>query len=130
MTTVTPYLPKIGNITMNEHKRSGKPAFVLAYERVADGCPNCQGVGFVILVRADSGPYTKYVPSGRDENGNNRVVTWFDGDGNYRRGLYLKMDTLMYTCPESGGNLAPDYQDGASNNPVVKKLADMKRSPA
>lgn len=125
MTTVTPYLPKLGIIAAREHIRAGKPAFVRAFERTPDGCPNCQGVGIVFLVRAESGPYTKFVP-----NGGAKVVCWYDGDGQYGKGWYLIMDTLPYVCPECGGNLAPDYQDGAGSNPVIKKLADMKRSPA
>lgn len=129
MTTVTPYLPKLGVIAAREHIRAGKPAFVLAFERSQDGCPNCQDLGFVILVRADSGPYTRFIPNGRTEQGD-KVVRWFDGDEQHGKGWYLVMDTLMYICPECGGNLAPDYQDGTGNNPVIKKLADMKRSPA
>lgn len=125
MTTVTPYLPKLGVIAAREHIRAGKPAFVRAFERVQDDCPNCQGVGFVLLIRAESGPYTRFVPGGPG-----KVVCWFDGDAEHGKGWYLIMDTLAYPCPECGGNLSPDYQDGAGNNPVIKKLADMKRSPA
>ena len=125
MTLVTPYLPKMGIIAAREHIRAGKPAFVRAYERVADGCPNCQDIGFVLLIRADSGPYTKFVPSGIG-----KVVCWFDGDGEHGKGWYLIMDTLAYSCPKCGGNLEPDYQDGTINNMAAKKLADVMRSKA
>ena len=123
MTLVTPYLPKHGTIVAREHIRSGKPAFVRAYERVEDGCPNCQEFGFVLLIRAESGPYTKFVPSGKDQ-----VVCWFDGDGEHGKGWYLIMDTLAYPCPKCGGNLEPDYQDGKGNNPAVKQLAERMRA--
>ena len=123
MTLVTPYLPKHGMIVAREHIRSGKPAFVRAYERVADGCPNCQEFGFVLLIRAESGPYTKFVPSGKDQ-----VVCWFDGDAEHGKGWYLIMDTLAYPCPKCGGNLQQDYQDGKSNNPAVKQLAERMRA--
>ena len=123
MTAVTPYLPKIGMAAAREHMRAGKVAFIRPYEQRLDECHNCQGVGFVVLIRAESGPYTRFVPSG-----SGKVVCWFDGDAEHGKGWYLIMDTLAYACPECGGNLSPDYQDGKGNNPAVKKLAERMRA--
>ena len=129
MTFVTPYLPKLGVITAREHERSGKATFIKAYEFSADQCPNCQGMGIVWLIRTDSGPYTKFVPSGAwDNHGNLKIVTWFDGNERFGKGWYLIMDTLAYPCPKCGGNLQPDYQDGKGNNPAVKQLAERMRA--
>ena len=93
---VTPYLPPIANRIATNWKRTGKPYFVDAFERKADECPNCQGVGFVILVLADRGPLRTAAPG-------KLVSTWFDGNGEYGKGYYTVSDKHVYTCPECKG---------------------------
>ncbi len=62
--TVTPYLPKAAEVDANAWVRSGKPAFVKAFEKARNdlACPNCQGVGFVMLNLAISGPHSSPSP--------------------------------------------------------------------
>lgn len=91
---VTPYLPEDGKATARAHEKSGLPAFIKAYEKSINplDCPNCQGMGFVLLTLASAGPYNSPLP--------HRVITWFDGDDRYRKGWYLIDRTLQFDCPE------------------------------
>ena len=92
--TVTPYLPKEAEADAQAWQRSGKAAFVKAYEQAHNQlvCPNCQGVGFVMLNLASGGPFSS-PPSGG-------VITWFDGNDRYGKGWYRVEKTLAYDCPE------------------------------
>lgn len=94
--TVTPYLPGEGKAAVQVHERNGHPAFVKAYERSANplACPNCQGVGMIVLNLAASGPF-KSPPGG--------VITWFDGNEKYGKGWYVIDKTLAFECPECKG---------------------------
>lgn len=92
--TVTPYLPRDAIIAAQAHERTGHPVFVKAYERADNelACPNCQGVGFIVLNLAKAGPFKSPPPTG--------VITWFDGNERYRAGWYVIAETLQYDCPE------------------------------
>lgn len=91
--TVTPYLPQEARMAAQAHERLGHPAFVKAYDKSSNplACPNCQGVGFIILNLAKAGPF-KSPPGG--------VITWFDGNEKYRQGWYVIDKTLAFDCPE------------------------------
>ena len=92
MSYVTPYLPQAGIDTARNWARSGKQYFVKAFEQANGECRNCQGNGVVYLVLAESGPH------GHPMVG--KVLTWYDGDGQTRKGWYVIGDTLSFTCPE------------------------------
>ena len=97
---VTPYLPKDGSvIAKNWVREHNKPAFILAYDHCDDPklhiptCPNCNGVGFVYLYLADAGPYP--APSA-----GNKVVKWYDGDGQFGKGWYTVDKSIGFLCPK------------------------------
>ena len=92
--SVTPYLPREAQLIARDHERSGRAAFTKAYDKAHNdlACPNCQGVGFVMLVLTSAGPHSSPSPGG--------VITWFDGNEIHKRGWYVIEKTLTYTCPE------------------------------
>jgi hypothetical protein len=112
MTYVTPYLPDAAQRIAAEWKRSGKVAFVRAYQQVLDACPNCQGAGFLVLVLADKGPL-RAAALGKT------VSTWYDGDGQQGKGWYTVSDTRVITCPECKG------LDRAGDKPKVLPPQDL-----
>lgn len=91
--TITPYLPNAALAEAKAWERQGHAVFVKAYERGSElACPNCQGVGFLMLLLTASGPHSSPSPSG--------VLTWFDGSETHKRGWYRIEKTLTYQCPE------------------------------
>lgn len=119
ITYVTPYLPDAAQRIAAEWKRSGKAAFVRAYQRVADACPNCQGIGFLVLILADKGPL-------RAAAAGKTVSTWFDGDGQQGKGWYTVSDTRMITCPECKGlDRAGEKPYTHAPQDLIKRLDDM-----
>lgn len=120
MTHVTPYLPKVGNLTARDWRDGGKPAFVRAFEQRLDACPNCQGVGFVVLILADKGPL-------RSPALGRAVSTWYDGDGVNGKGWYTVNNTICYTCPECKGvEKGSDKPYVLPPQRAIEKLADEK----
>ena len=95
--TVTPYLPAEATAAVKAHERGGHPAFVKAYEQARNQlvCPNCQGVGFVMITLTEAGPYSSPSSSG--------VITWFDGNEQWGKGWYRVGKTLTYDCPKCKG---------------------------
>jgi hypothetical protein len=91
---VTPYIPKEATVTAKAHERTGHAAFIRAYDKSHNPlvCPNCQGIGFVLLVLTSSGPFSSPSPMG--------VLTWFDGDELHGKGWYVIDRTMQYDCPE------------------------------
>jgi hypothetical protein len=116
MSYVTPYLPQAGIDTARNWARSGKQYFVKAFEQANGECRNCQGNGVVYLVLAESGPH------GHPMVG--KVLTWYDGDGQTRKGWYVIGDTLAFVCPECKGLR---HETGEYVLPPKRPDADMKK---
>lgn len=118
-TYVTPYLPEIAQRIAADWRRSGKAAFVRAFERNGEACPNCQGVGFLVLVLCDKGPL-------RGAAMGKTVSTWFDGDGTHGKGWYTVSDTRVITCPECKGlEQGSDKPYTRAPQDMIKRLDDM-----
>ena len=95
--TVTPYLPPVAIAEAKAWEKQGHAAFVKAYDQAINKlvCPNCQGVGFLMLLLTSAGPHSSPSPSG--------VMTWFDGSDTHGRGWYTVERTITYECPECKG---------------------------
>lgn len=103
---VTPYLPEAALMAASVWEAQRKqPVFVLAIDSPVSpspatdaarrgearrACPNCGGLGAVYLRFCESGPHS--APTGG-------VITWYDGDGVYRRGWYRVAETKIFPCP-------------------------------
>jgi len=91
---ITPYLPTEAYRMAKAHENQcHMPVFTWAMipEGVED-CPNCGGGGIVYMRLAERGPFGTPTTS--------KVVTWFDGDGKFRKGWYIVKETMAFPCPK------------------------------
>lgn len=102
-TIITPYLPNEALSAVQVHERTTKkPAFVTAYVKSnnPDDCPNCQGIGFVMVKFCKSGPF--FTPAAGTS-----VITWYEGSERFGAGWYIVEKTQGFPCPKCEGKPAP-----------------------
>ena len=63
-------------------------------QNASSECKNCVDLGQIYLSVARAGPFT-HVPGHRK----GESLTWFDGDGKSRKGWYIIVETLAFSCP-------------------------------
>ena len=97
---VTPaYPPEATSAARQWEQSRGKPAILLAFARSTPlACENCNGVGAVYIRLCSHGPYN--TPGGLG-----KVSTWFEGDGQFRKGWYIVEKTLGFVCPKCKGGV-------------------------
>jgi hypothetical protein len=94
---VMPYLPKEAEKEIERHEKyTHQPAFVLAFQRFASQCPNCGGLGSVMVKFCEAGPF-------QQPKAPNVAVTYFEGNNLFPAGWYKIKDTRSWTCPECKG---------------------------
>jgi hypothetical protein len=104
-------------------------AFVLDYEMAGDGCPNCNGMGFVSMFLATMGPLP--------EPANGRFVNkWHDGkwwaapsfNGDDHMNETMRFGTVSVTCPVCNGLKPENRTDFKPSSEFVDAIRSMVNS--